>query len=112
MPPKIEFYDHDSDREIELNTCWEICDSCRGEGYSTLHGMEITVEEWDQDELDEYFHGTTYRTPCLNPDCHDGKTPVPDPDNNLEVSLARYDLHLVREAGYRQEREAERRMGC
>ena len=42
---------------------WSICSNCGGDGFHSKHLGIITVEDWDQESLDEYMNGS-YDSPC------------------------------------------------
>ena len=42
---------------------WIICPDCHGDGHNAKHLGVISTEDWDSDELDNYFSGA-YDKPC------------------------------------------------
>jgi hypothetical protein len=111
----VDLMDEDGDSaEIELPACWEICDTCDGEGKHSHDFGAITSTEWAEDwspeEQDEYMHGA-YDRKCER--CHGtGKVLVVDRAActvEQNVALDERDEEL---AYQKAERAAERRMGC
>lgn len=63
-------YDDESDEDVVLPMCWEICGDCRGDGVRALGGLEITGEvwsDWDDDEREAYLTGG-YDQLCISCD--------------------------------------------
>lgn len=106
------YYDPDTELRVDLPTHWQICDYCHGDGYSTLHGMEITPEDWDQEELDEYAHGTAYRTPCRNDDCQNGKVRTVDESRCTPIQLELWYAEMQEIYQMNAISAMERRMGA
>lgn len=40
-----------------IHYCWEICDTCSGDGGHSNRMGVINPDEWDYEELDGYFNG-------------------------------------------------------
>ena len=89
---------------------WEICGNCRGSGGTSNHLGVINREEFDEDELEDYFNGGYDKT-CE--DCKgSGKVHVLDRDS-LNPEQSRFIDRRDREkADMEAEIESERRMGA
>jgi len=108
-PYGTTLYTPDGD-EVQLPTKWEICQRCAGEGYTVLHGMEINPDDWEQEELDEYFHGSTYRTPC---DCDGtGKVKIVDEDRLSPTELGWWNAQCADVSSMLAMEAQERAMGA
>ena len=104
-------YDDESDNKIELPWVWQICPYCAGRGYSVLHGMAIDPSDWDDESLDEYFHGKAYHTECEG-QCDNGKVREVNRMTCDPAQLAEYDDLQQQMWEARAEQAAERAMGA
>lgn len=112
MPNAITVYNAEGDL-VAVPTCWEICPSCQGDGYSSRYLGAYTADdlyELGQEFIEDYANGMYDRT-C--DECSgSGKVQEIDRVRATSEQIRAYDRDVQALSELRAMEAAERRMGC